>query len=218
MSFVSEVSNASRSRRVRWRDLSNFKKTEARWGYFFISLWLVGFVIFYLAPMIASFAFSLLDFQLAAPDEIEFVGFQNWGRMLFDDELVWVSLRVTFIFAFISLPIGLVAALGLAILLNSKDLIGTNIFRTLFYMPTMVPAIAQVFIWQGVLNPQTGWMNRLIEFTTGYPAVGVNGIRWLDEPSLIYIAYTYIGIWGIDNAMIINLTGLQSVPTANQLG
>ena len=112
--------------------------------------------------------------------------------MFFDDELVWVSLRVTFVFALISLPIGMVVALALAILLNSKELMGTNIFRTLFYMPTMVPAIASVFIWQGVLNPQTGWLNRLIEFTTGFQAVGINGLRWLDDPRLIYIGYTYI--------------------------
>ncbi|MEM7800750.1 MAG: sugar ABC transporter permease, partial [Chloroflexota bacterium] len=105
-------------------------------------------------------------------------------------------------------------AFMLAVLLNSKDLIGRDVFRTLFYMPSMIPLIASLFIWRGVLNPQTGWLNRLIEFTTGFEAVGVNGLRWLDDPRLIYFAYTYIGIWGIGNAIIINLAGLQSVPTA----
>lgn len=194
--------------------MSALKRHEAKWGYIFISLWIVGFLAFYFIPMVASFAFSMLDFQLAKPGDIEFVGMENWNRMLFDDELVWLSMRVTFIFALISLPIGLFVSLALAILLNSEDLLGRNVFRTLFYMPSMVPAIAGIFIWQGVLNSQTGWLNRLIEFTTTYPAVGLNGLRWLDDPRLIYIAYTYIGIWGVGNAIIINLAGLQSVPTA----
>ncbi|MFK7803064.1 MAG: carbohydrate ABC transporter permease [Anaerolineae bacterium] len=213
MSFVDEVTSARKSRRLRWRDMSALKKYDAKWGYIFISLWVVGFLAFYLIPMIASFGFSLLDFQLAKPQDIEYVGFENWRRMLFDDPLVWESMRVTFVFAIITLPIGLFTALGLAILLNSEHLFGRDVFRTLFYMPSMVPLIAALFIWAGVLNSQGGWLNRLIEFSTGYPAVGINGLRWLDDPKLIYFAYTYIGIWGVGNAIIINLAGLQSVPT-----
>lgn len=213
MSFVDEVTSASKSRRLRWRDMSALKKHDAKWGYIFISLWVVGFLAFYLVPMVASFGFSLLDFQLAKPGEIDFVGFENWRRMLFEDELVWLSMRVTFVFALITLPIGMFVALGLAILLNSEHLIGRDLFRTLFYMPSMIPLIASIFIWSGVLNSQSGWLNRLIEFTTGYPAVGLNGLRWLDSPNLIYFALTYIGIWGVGNAIIINLAGLQGVPT-----
>ena len=214
MGFVSEVTKAGKSKRLRWRDMSAMKKYEAKWGYAFISLWVIGFFAFYFLPMIASLAFSVLDFQLAKPEDIEFVGFAHWKRMLFDDELVWVSMRVTFVFALITLPIGMIVSFGLAVLLNSKDLIGRDLFRTLFYMPSMIPLIASIFIWSGVLNPQTGWLNRIIEYTTGYPAVGLSGLRWLDDPSLIYFAYTYIGIWGVGNAIIINLAGLQSVPTA----
>jgi multiple sugar transport system permease protein len=100
----------------------------------------------------------------------------------------------------------------LAVLLNSKHLIARNLFRTLFYAPTMVPLIAAIVIWSRVLNPQTGWMNKLIALT-GYDAIGVSGLRWLDDPNLIYFAYTFIGLWGIGNAILINLAGLQSVPT-----
>lgn len=215
MSFVSEITSARKSRRLRWRDMSALKRHDAKWGYIFISLWIVGFLTFYLVPMLASFGFSLLDFQLAKPQDIEYVGLENWRRMLFEDELVWQSMRVTFVFALITLPIGMIVALGLAILLNSKDLIGRDLFRTLFYMPSMIPAIASLFIWSGVLNPQTGWLNRIIEFVSfgTIEAVGLNGLRWLDDPNLIYIAYTYLGIWGVGNAIIINLAGLQSVPT-----
>lgn len=214
MSMMDAFQESRRSAgRMRWRNMTTMKKNEAKWGYAFISIWIIGFLVFYLVPMIASFGFSLVDFQLASPDEVEFVGFKNWTRMLFDDELVWQSLRVTFIFAIISLPIGMISAFFLAVLLNSDQLMGKNVFRTLFYMPSMVPGIAAVFIWQGVLNPQTGWLNRIIQNVTGLEVVGLNGLRWLDDPSLIYIAYTYIGLWGIGNAILINLASLQNVPT-----
>ena len=214
MSFMDALQQArSASKRERWRNMSALKKYEAKWGYAFISLWIVGFLIFYLVPMIASLGFSVVDFQLAKPDDIEFIGLEHWKRMLFDDELVWESLKVTFIFALISLPIGMITAFFLAVLLNSPNLWGQNIFRTLFYMPTMVPGIAAIFVWSGVLNPQTGWLNRIIQSLTGLEVVGLQGLRWLDDPSLIYFAYTYIGLWGIGNAILINLASLQNVPS-----
>lgn len=192
---------------------SHIRRYQTIWGFLFISPWVLGFLIFYLIPIVASFGFSLYDFQLATPDEAQFVGFANWRRMLFDDPLVWESLRVTLLFAMISMPIGLMTALFFAILVNSADLLGRDLFRTLFYTPTMIPLIAAIFIWNGVLNPQTGWLNRLLEAVFGIQAVGVDGLRWLDNPWLVYIAYTYIGLWGVGNAMIILLAGLQGVPT-----
>lgn len=194
--------------------VSPTRRREARWGILFISPWLLGFLIFYLLPMIASLVFTTHNFTLSAPDEARFVGLDNWNRMLFHDATTWDSLQVTFIFGAISLPIGMVTAFMLAVLLNSKHLLAPNLFRTLFYAPTMVPLIASILIWSSVLNPQSGWINRLIEFLTGYEATNINtGVRWLDNPNLIYPAYTMIGLWGVGNAMLINLAGLQSIPT-----
>ncbi len=192
--------------------LSRAQRREARWGLFFISPWLIGFSLFYLVPMIASLGFSTLEFTLSKPDEIRFVGLANWERMLFQDAQTWQALGVTLKFALISLPIGMVTAFLLAVLLNSPFLYARSFFRTLFYAPTMVPLIAGIIIWSQVLNPQTGWVNRGIELF-GVEATGANGIRWLDDPSLIYIAYTFIGLWGIGNALLINLAALQGVPT-----
>lgn len=189
------------------------RRREAIWGFAFISPWLIGFLLFYLVPMAASLVFSTYDFTLSNPDEAEFVGLENWRRMLFDDPNTWVTLRVTFIFAGISLPISMISALLLAVLLNSEQLVGRNIFRTLFYAPTMVPLIAGILIWSQVLNEQTGWVNRGLD-QLGIEATGANGLRWFDSPSLIYIAYTFIGLWGIGNAILINLAALQGVPTA----
>jgi multiple sugar transport system permease protein len=213
MDMISEFNTARKQTRTR---VNPFKLTpmawrEARWGLFFISPWLIGFCLFYLAPMIASLVFSLFDFTLSAPEDATFKGLGNYQAML-SDAGTWSSLLVTFRFALISLPIGMVIAFSLAVLLNSKHLVGRNVFRTLFYAPTMVPGIAAILIWVQVLNPNTGWINRFLELF-GIQAIGTDGLRWLDEPNLIYIAYTFIGLWGIGNTILIYLASLQGVPT-----
>ena len=152
--------------------LGKLGRTEERWGYAFIGLWLVGFLAFTLIPMVASLVFSLYDFQLSKPEAARFIGLGNWRRLLFTDPLVWQSLRVTFTFALISLPINVLSAFFLAVLLNSKNLVAAPLFRTLFYAPVMVPAVAGVLIWSGVLNPSTGWINQLVETLTGRDVAG----------------------------------------------
>lgn len=195
------------------RPRRSLAKTEAIWGLSCVALWLVGFLIFYLVPMIASFVFTLFNFTLTEPDKASFIGLANWKRLLFEDPLIWPSLGVTFKFALISLPIGMFAALFVAVLLNSKHLIGRDFFRTLFYAPTMVPAVAGLLIWKGYLDPTTGWLNRIIEFVFRFDASGAQGVQWLNNENLVYIAYTMMGIWGIGNAILYYMASLQSVPT-----
>lgn len=215
MAPLPELSSVLRSRTAatQRRKLSKLEKKEIRWGLFFISPWIIGFLLFYLLPMMASFGFSLYDFNPAVPDQARFVGFANWQRALFQDAEVWLSLRRTLHFAAISLPISLLFALFLAILLNSEHVLGKSVYRTLFYLPTMIPLVATVLIWNGVLNEQTGWINVIIERLTGIRATGTQGLRWLADPNLVYYAYTMFGLWGVGNAMIIFLAGLQGVPT-----
>ncbi|MBN2388464.1 MAG: sugar ABC transporter permease [Anaerolineales bacterium] len=189
------------------------QKKEARWGLMFLSPWLIGFLAFYILPMLASFWFSLLDFNPAVPDQATYIGFENWTRALVIDQEVRLSFIRTLKFAAISLPVGLLFALFLAVLLNSKNVIGTNLYRTLFYMPSMIPVVATVLIWNGVLNEQTGWINVFIQNLTGIQATGTQGLRWLADPRLVYYAYTMFGLWGVGPAMIIFLAGLQGVPT-----
>lgn len=214
MDMISEMGSTRKQRSTGIQRIlkSQLARREAKWGLFFISPWLIGFILFYLAPMVASFVFSLYNFTLSSPETATFVGFANWHRMLFEDADTWKGLLVTFKFALVSFPIGMGLAFSLAVLLNSKHLIGRNLFRTLFYAPTMVPFIAAILIWAQVLNPNTGWINQLLQLF-GVNAVGQNGLRWLDDPNLIYIAYTFIGIWGIGNTVLIYLASLQGVPT-----
>lgn len=195
------------------RKASPLQRREARWGLLFLSPWIVGFLGLYLFPMVASFIFSLLDFNPAVPEQARFIGFTNWQRALFADEEVRLSFLRTLHFSAISLPAALALALFLAILLNSRSLLGVRLFRTLFYMPAMIPTVATVIIWNGVLNEHTGWINILIERLVGIKAVGTEGLRWLADPKLVYYAYTMFGLWGIGPAMVVFLAGLQGVPT-----
>lgn len=192
--------------------MTPLQKREALWGLVFLSPWMIGFLLFYLFPMVASLGFSFFDFNPAVPDQARFIGLANWQRALFQDKEVWLSFKRTFHFMLISLPIGLGFALFLAVLLNSQYVLGKNVIRTLFYLPTMIPLVAIVLIWSGYLN-EYGWLNILIEKLTGQKAVGIEGIRWLADTRLVYFAYTMFGLWGVGNAMVIFLAGLQSVPT-----
>ncbi|MBE2198622.1 MAG: sugar ABC transporter permease [Anaerolinea sp.] len=192
---------------------SSLLRYRQRWGWIFISPWIIGFLLFYLLPMIASFVFSLYNFNLATPDQVSFIGFANWRRALVEDPEVIGSFAKTFRFSAITLPAGMIFALFLALLLNSKHVRGKTLMRTLFYAPMMIPGVAATLIWNGVLNEQTGWVNLLLQNIFGIQAVGVEGIRWLQNPSLIYYTYTVMGFWGVGNAMIIMLAGLQNVPT-----
>lgn len=191
---------------------SKFGREETKWGLIFISPWVIGFLIFYLIPMIASFGFSLYDFNLANPENAKFIGFDNWKRFFFEDPEALPAIIKTFKFGLISVPIGLITALFLAMLLNSEHLLGKNVFRTLFYMPTMIPLVAGVLLWRGVLD-DFGWVNQLLQSYLGIKAVGVQGIRWLHDPQIIYFTYALIGLWGIGNTVLIFLAGLQQVPT-----
>lgn len=214
MAYVADLRLArSRKQKAARQKMTPLQRKEALWGLLFLSPWMIGFVGLYLLPMLASFVFSLMDFNPAVPDQARFIGFANWYRALFVDKEVRLSFLRTLHFAAISLPAGLALALFLAILLNSKHLIGVRLFRTLFYMPAMIPTVATVIIWNGVLNEHTGWINMLIERVTGIKATGPEGLRWLADPKLVYYAYTMFGLWGVGPAMVIFLAGLQGVPT-----
>jgi multiple sugar transport system permease protein len=176
------------------------------WGAIFIGPWLIGLALLTAGPMIASLVLSLTDFDLVHPDAVRFIGLDNYSRMLSDPNVA-KSLVVTFSFAVVSIPLTMIASLGLALLLNSPKLIGRNIFRTLFYMPIQIPLVASTLVWIGFLNTETGWLNAILG------AFGLPGPDWINSETWIYPALALIGLWGVGNFMLINLAGLQSVPT-----
>ena len=179
---------------------------ESLWGVVFIGPWIVGLVLFTAGPMLASLILSLTNFDLVHPDAVRFIGLDNYARMVSDPNVL-KSLIVTFRFAILAIPLTMIASLGFALLLNSPKLFGRNIFRTLFYMPIQIPLVASTLVWIGFLNPETGWLNAIIGF------FGLRGPDWLNSETWIYPALSLIGLWGVGNFMLINLAGLQSVPT-----
>ena len=205
------------------RNMSPISRREMINGLLFLAPWLFGFVAFTFLPMMATLFFSFLN--LSITDGIfstpKFVGFDNYVR-LFEDPLAganpgfWFAsdtpsaLMVTIKFALFALPIGIFAPMGLALLMNNPNLKGQFIFRTLFYMPFIVPFVASVFLWGGMLNPETGWINRVL-LAVGVPKDNVP--LWANDVNWVYPTYVVMGIWGIGNAMLIMLAGLQGVPT-----
>jgi ABC-type sugar transport system permease subunit len=181
-------------------------RREAMWGWIFISPWLAGFVFLTAIPMIATFVFTFTNIRLIQEEPLRFVGLENYQEMLSDPK-TWDALKVTLLYAAFSLPIFLLLPFALALMLNSKSLRGARYFQALFFMPFVIPFVAALFAWAGMLNPQTGWINGLLEI------VGIEGLNWLDDPNWIYPSLVMIGLWGIGSAIIINLAGLQNVPT-----
>jgi len=110
----------------------------------------------------------------------------------------------------IALPIGILLPLGIAVLMNNKNLKGQMFFRSMFYMPYIVPFVAAVFLWGGMLNSESGWINRFLLWA-GMPKESVP--LWVNDIKWVYPSYVIMGIWGIGNAMLIMLAGLQGVPT-----
>jgi len=217
-----EYANRTRSR-VSFRKLSPIAKREANTGYAFLSPWLFGFVAFTFLPMIATLVFSFLNLRITDGifSKLTFVGFDNYAQLWKDPQAgvnptTWFSsetpssLLITIRFAAIALPVGIFVPLGIALLMNNKYLKGQFIYRTLFYMPFIVPFVASVFLWGGMLNTESGWINRfLIYLGMSKDAVP----QWANDVNWVYPTYVIMGIWGIGNAMLIFLAGLQGVPT-----
>ena len=200
-----------------FRKLSPLARREMQHGMLFISLWIFGFFVFTFLPMIATLFFSFLNLKitdgiLSTPD---FAGLQNYMRLL-KDPLVWStgatpgSFWVTLRFGLLALPVGIIVPLILALLMNSPHLKGQSLFRTLFYMPYIVPFVAAIYLWGGMLNPESGWINRTLMY---FGMAKENVPLWVNDVNWVYPAYVLMGIWGIGNAMLIMLAGLQGVPT-----
>lgn len=201
------------------RNMKPLARREFRNGILFILPWIFGFIAFILIPMVATFVFTFTDMKIetGAMTNLEFVGLKNYATLMKDSQ-VWNmrpnttpgSLKVTIQFGLIALPVGILLPLGIAVLMNSKYLLGKNVFRSLFYMPYIIPFVASVFLWGGVLNSENGWINQIL-LSLGVPKASLPG--WVNDITWVYPAYVIIGIWGIGNAMLTMLAGMQGVPT-----
>jgi multiple sugar transport system permease protein len=178
---------------------------EARWGLFFISPWIVGFVLFQLGPMIASFYFSLTEYNVLRPPE--WIGLANYTRIFAADPKFWSSLWVTAYYVVLSVPLTVAGALACAILLN-QQIRGRVVYRALFFTPSITPAVAATLVWVWVLNPHYGVLNYLLAF------IGIDGPSWLGDPRWAVPSLVLLRIWGAvgGTTAVIFLSALQDIP------
>ncbi len=183
------------------------RSRRARWaGPAFTALWMVGFSVFLLYPMVASLYYSFCDYSILTGPV--FVGLENY-RNLAQDEVFWLSLKNTLIYAGFSVPLGMVVSLSLALLLN-VEVRGRAFFRTVFYLPSIVPIVAATMLWLWIFNGQFGLLNWVLR-----PVVALFGgtpPAWLGDPDWAKPALILMSLWGVGNSMVIFLAGLQDVP------
>ncbi len=188
-------------------------RREALWFYFFIAPWIIGFILFTGGPIIASLYLSFTKYNAANPPQ--WIGLTNYTR-LFRDRIFYKSLQVSAYYTFLSVPIGIVASLSLAILLNQRvPFLG--VYRTLYYLPSVITGVAVALLFQWLLNPSFGIVNYVIAWLLGPNGViplGITGPRWFFDPKWVIPAYVLLSLWGLGGPMLIYLAGLQGVPTA----
>lgn len=172
-------------------------------GMAFVSPWLVGFAAFTAIPIVLSLYYSFCDYSLLqAP---VFRGLENYRDMM-HDERFWKALKNTLVYAGIALPLGLMVALGVALLLNA-NIKGLSIYRTIIFLPSLVPAVASAMLWMWLLNAKLGLVNLMLM------KIGIdNPPNWLGDSHWAMPALILMSVWGVGNTVVIYLAGLQDVP------
>lgn len=199
-------------------------------GLMFTGPWILGFLVFALYPVIASFYYSLCDYNVFDPPV--FNGGRNYVELVCEDKLFWRSLWNTAYFMFFAIPITMLTALVLAMLLNIK-VRGQAFYRTVFFLPSIVPIVASTVLWLWILNPRYGVANKILGpvspwmqacwdalrgtlISWGVSAASIPELRfppgWLSNEYWSKPGLILMSVWGVGNNMILYLAGLQEVP------
>lgn len=182
---------------------NGLRRREAITFYLCISPWLLGFVLFVLGPMVASLVISFSQWDLLTP--ARYVGLRNYHRLLGRDQLVWQALKVTALYTLAYVPIELAGGLMLALVMN-QDLRFLGLFRTIYYLPSVLPGVAFVVLWMWILHPDAGLVNAALS------CLGIQGPRWLVDPDWALAALLMMSLWGLGRSMVIYLASLQGIP------
>ena len=172
-------------------------------GYAFISPWLIGFLLFFAGPFIVSAYLAFTRYEIVSPPV--WIGMANYRRLFTQDPLFWKSLWITIKYAVIAVPLGIVGGVGLALLLN-QPVRGISVYRTVFYLPAIVPMVASCVVFMWLFNPQIGLINSILR------RLGVMGPAWLQSEPWAFWALVILAMWGMGGGMIIYLAGLKDVP------
>lgn len=179
------------------------RKKEAIWFYILASPWILGFLVFTLGPMIYSLFLSFTDWDLfTAPN---WIGFDNYVKLISNDKIFWKAVVNTLYFAFASIPLGMGISLAIAYLLN-KPLRGISVYRTLVYIPATVPVVASSLLFQWLLAPDAGLVNQTLAL------IGIDGPPWLLSTVWVKPALILMALWGVGGGVTLLLAGMKGIP------
>ena len=180
------------------------QKRELRYGLLFASPWIVGMAVFVLYPVLASLYYSFCYYSVLT--EPRFIGLGNYLD-LFTDSVFWISVLNTFYYAIFALPLGIAISISLAMLLVMK-LRGVTVYRTIFFLPSLLPVVALSILWLWIFNGEYGVLN----YALG--KLGIPGPNWLAEKNWAMPALIIMSFWGVGHMVVIYLAALQDVPQA----
>lgn len=176
-------------------------RTQKIWFFIFISPWLIGFLGLTVGPMIYSFIMSFTDWDMFS--KMNFVGLDNYKTLLTDDEVFIKAIKNTFQYTLISVPLNLLLSLGMAYLL-SFHIKGMRLFRTIYYLPAIVPAVASTILFTRILSTN-GILNKFLAI------FGITGPSWLLSKDHVLWSFVFLALWGVGGTMILMLSAINSV-------
>ena len=185
---------------------NNRLRYDRRIGLLLISPWLIGVIVFKLAPILASLYIAFTDFYLLTPDEINFIGLENFQKMVGDPAVGYVFFE-TIAMVISMIPFQLVLTIALAKLLSMSRVKGRKMLRTLFFFPSIIPSVAILAVLIGFLNPTTGWVNRLF-----FEPLGMENFNIFYDQAAGQILFAFSALWSIGPGLLIILGALQGVP------
>jgi ABC-type sugar transport system permease subunit len=180
------------------------RRSDTTAGYLFILPGIIGLCVFVLYPLASSVYYSMTEWNGATPPR--WIGLENFRYLLTQDPAFIGSLKATALWVLWSVPIGVAAGLVLAVLVN-RALPGMRFFRTVLYLPTVLPIVATLTLWKFIYNPAYGLANQALN------SLGLPSSLWLGDVNLVFPALVLIGVWAAGGSMVIFLAGLQAVPT-----
>ncbi|MGO4544803.1 carbohydrate ABC transporter permease [Paenibacillus sp. 2TAB23] len=172
-------------------------------GYTFIGPFVIGFLLFTLIPAAASLYFSVTDYDLLSTPS--FIGLENYSTMFTDDSKFWASLKVTFLYVFIGVPLRLAFALFIAMILNTASK-AIGLYRTVYYLPSIIGgSVAVSIMWRNLYGDE-GVINIFLN------ALGLDSVRWFAEPAAALWMLITLSVWQFGSSMLIFLAGLKNIP------